>query len=64
MHEHEIFNEDNLEKVFGCRQRRQRHAVSHGSGSLGDDHEFSREVLDEVKNKGCLSLLGKAPNPC
>lgn len=51
MQEHEIYNETNLEAVF-------RQADKDGNGTLchkevtailGEDHEFSREVLEEVK---------------
>lgn len=51
MHEHEIYNEDNLEKVFSAADKDGNGTLCHTevAALLGDDHEFSREVLDEVK---------------
>jgi len=53
MHDHEVYNEDNLEKVFASLD-------TDGNGTLcqrevaailGNDHEFSREVLANVQSK-------------
>jgi len=53
MHDHEVYNEDNLEKVFASLD-------TDGNGTLcqrevaailGNDHEFSREVLANVQRK-------------
>jgi len=51
MAEHEIYNEDNLEKVFHDADKDKNGTLCQKEVAelLGDDHEFSREVLDEVK---------------
>ena len=51
MEDHEVYNEDNLEKVFakldvnGDGTLCQREVA----GILGDDHEFSRELLEQIR---------------
>jgi len=51
MAEHEIYNEDNLEKVFTAADKDANGTLCQKevAALLGDTHEFAREVLDEVK---------------
>ena len=51
MQEHEIYNETNLDKVFAAADKDGNGTLCHKevAALLGDDHEFSREVLEGVK---------------
>jgi len=50
MEDHDVYNEDNLAKVFADADTNKDGTLSHTeiSKMLGNDHEFSREILEAV----------------
>uniref|UniRef100_A0A7S2H0Y4 Calmodulin n=1 Tax=Haptolina brevifila TaxID=156173 RepID=A0A7S2H0Y4_9EUKA len=51
MQDHELYNEENLAKVFAEADTNKDGTLSHAeiSKMLGNDHEFSREILQKVQ---------------
>jgi len=61
MEDHDVYNEDNLQKVFEEADTDKSGTLCHAeiSKMLGNDHEFSREILEAIKKaRGGTQALG------